>query len=423
MTNRSGRLGCTALRMVIAALTAGLLTACGGGADVESGAPSILEQSGDFIRVREAVPIAISNAVWASDEAVPGETSTLTEPLRASVASDASPSDGFAPDLQGLHEDPAALSHDERGQRMQAMGTVPSGAAAPVPSIAPADIVYALNPADLSTYRFSTVACMGGNNYWWVWGGSQGRYLTTTLFPLREPGGVLRAGIVPDPDDPGSLAFESSVKPTDADTSGAGNKRCEIALGWTEYRYPGKLPARKVTLPRNRDFWWAIKFRLEDWRTTRDRQVIFQWLPGFTTSAGPMMSVSAWGDALRMELHHDYGPSPSSQTMTKLVPWTFTGWHPNRWYTMVMRARIDARTPFNGKLAVWLDGALVLDYRGPIGYTSPTEGDYAKFGLYHWIGGNPWDMSVIKRTAWYKGPALVLDQPGYTADAVAAVIK
>lgn len=410
----------------LCALVACMMAACGGGGTDSPDAEQPID--------------AAAHRAWASDAPIPAEPAADSppsaempdsRPAALTVQAAADPADAQQPPAQTLAHATGLPPDDTQAQqqRMHALaaadrtttGSAATGQSAP--AITPADIVYALNPADLTTYRYSTLACLGGNKYWWEWGGSSGRYLTTTLFPLRDGTGMQRASVVADPDDRSSRAFELSVMPTDADTSGSGNKRCELALGWKEYRYPGKVLARTTALPRNRDFWWSIKFRLADWRATRDRQVIFQWLPGFSTTAGPILGLDVWGNTLRLEIHYDSGAAPSETTMTKLIPWTLTRWQPNRWYTMVFRARIDAATPAGGKLVMWLDGAQVLDYRGPIGFTVPTEGDYVKFGPYHWTGNNPWDLSVVKRTGWYKGPALILDRAGYTPAAIAAAIK
>lgn len=412
----------------LCALVACMMAACGGGG---TDAPDA-EQPID----------AAAQRVWASDAPIPAEPTADSSPpsempdsrlaALAVQPAAADPADAQQPPPQAL-ADATGLPPDDGQAQQQLMhalaaadrttaGSAATGQSAP--TVTPADIVYALNPADLTTYRYSTLACLGGNKYWWEWGGSSGRYLTTTLFPLRDGTGTQRAGVVADPDDRSSRAFELSIMPTDADTSGSGNKRCEMALGWNEYSYPGRVLARTPELPRNRDFWWTLKFRLEDWRATKDRQVVFQWLPGSATSAGPMLGLDVWGDKLRLELHSDLRAVPSEQTMTKLIPWQLAGWQPKRWYTVVFRARIDSLAPANGRLAMWLDGAQVLDYRGPVGYPAfGSGGDYAKFGVYHWTGGNPWDRSVVKRTAWYKGPALVLDRAGYTPATIAALLK
>jgi len=314
----------------------------------------------------------------------------------------------------------AVLALPGSGMVAQAQPSVqPAAAASPAPAgappaaVNPADIVYALDPANLQTYRYATLGCLGANRYWWEWGGGQGRYLTPPPFPLFDASGALRAGVVPDPGNAAALAFELSVMPDDGDVSGVGTKRCEMALGWTEFAYPGKTPTRTATLPRNQDFWWALKFRLADWRSTTDRQVIFQWLPTTPTSAGPIMSADVWGSRLRLEIHYDFGATPSEQTMTKLMPWTLEGWQPNRWYTLAIRGRIDDVTPSNSRIELWLDGRKVLDYDGPIGYMAATGSEYAKFGLYHWTKNNPWDMTVVRRTAWYKGPTLIIDRGAY----------
>jgi len=301
-----------------------------------------------------------------------------------------------------------------------ACSTVGAGATTPV---AAADIVYNVDPGVLTSYRYATLACLGANRYWWDWGGSRGHYLATAPLPLRDANGDVRAAIVPDPDDDSKLAFQLSAMPGDPDTSTVGGKRCEMALGWQPHNYPGQAPVRGAALPRNQDFWWTIKFRLGDWRATSDRQVIFQWLTPGADANGPMLAADVWGSNIRLEIHHDFGTSPSPATTTKLIPWSMHGWQPNHWYSVAIHARIDAVTPADGRVAMWLDGTQVLDYHGPIGYTAPAGGDYAKFGLYHWTINNPWDMAVPKRIAWYRGPALIIDRAGYDVSSVRAVLE
>lgn len=389
--------------MLLPLTVACTLAACGGGTTIDT--------------ETAAIP---SSAARGHVQSVSADAPVPGEPVAAETTA--------APSLASDPTHPITSFSDADGasapSRMQALGVSVDKAGTYGTAIDPTDIVYALNPADLTTYRYSTLACLGGNKYWWDWGGSQGRYLSTTLFPLRDEAGAMRAGVVPDPGDAGALAFEFSVMPTDGDTSGAGNKRCEIALGWKEFSYPGKTLARTSALPRNRDFWWTLKFRLSDWRATSDRQVIFQWLNEGASASGPMLALDIWGDKLRLELHHDFNSVPSSATTTRLIPWLQSGWQPDRWYTVAIKARIDSVVPANGRVAMWLDGAQTLDYRGPIGYASPSgAGDFAKFGLYHWTIGNPWDMKTVKRTAWYKGPALILDRAGYDAARIAAAAK
>lgn len=288
-------------------------------------------------------------------------------------------------------------------------------------SVDPTDIVYRVDPAKPESYRYATLACLGANRYWWEWGGAAGRALAPP-WPLFDDTGNFRAGVVADPDNPNALAFELSVMPDDGDVSGIGTKRCEIALGWTEYVYPGKLPARNSMLPRNQDFWWGIRFRLSDWRATADRQVIFQWLPGGGLKTGPMLTMQTQGERMWLAIQHDYGPAPSATTLAKVNAWTMNGWRPNHWYTAIIHARIDDVDPRNGHVALWLDGRQALDYRGPIGFAGARGRDYAKFGLYHWTHNNAWDMTMPRRTAWYKGPSLIRDAHDYTETSVVATL-
>lgn len=289
------------------------------------------------------------------------------------------------------------------------------------PSIQTGDIVYHLVPWSLQSYRYSTLQCHGANRYWWQWRGREGRPTEAPAFPVRAGDGSLRAGVVADPADDNSVAFYLAVHPTDPDTSGGGNKRCEMSLGWSTHA--DTLKPMTARLPRREDFWWVVKFRLDDWRETKDRQVIWQWLAGDTTELGPLVNLNIWGKLMRLEIHSDGTALPSKATMTKTIPWTLKNWQPHHWYTMVVKANIDPAHGGQGKLVAWLDDQMVLDYVGPLGYSSASTADYAKFGVYHWTNNNSWDMAVPTRQAWFKGSALVRDRPGYQHDSMARLVN
>lgn len=344
-----------------------------------------------------------------STTAAPHLASTAQPCLRVSqIAQDVSPSALTTETSQSQRN--GLMAAPERGEQTRS-------------AVMLEDIVYAVSPSIAASYQYSTLQCQGQNRYWWDWGGGSGRAAAVNPLPVVAVDGSRRVDVVADPAGTNLEVFYFATNPTDPDTSGAGNKRCEISLGWTEFAYPGKQKVRSVFLPRGRDFWWVIKFRLGDWRTTTDRQVVWQWLAGDATDLGPLVNLNVRGKAMRLEIHSDGSTSPSPATMRKVIPWSTNDWQPERWYTMVIKAHIDPAVGGGGKLVAWLDADLVLNYVGPLGYTSKRPSDYAKFGLYHWTKNNPWDMSLPTREAWFKGSALVLDRPGYRYEYISAIVN
>jgi hypothetical protein len=218
-------------------------------------------------------------------------------------------------------------------------------------------------------------------------------------------------GLGRDPDDASKWAFYFSVRDSDPNTAGVGNKRCEHVFG----RY-------SMALPWDQDFWFATSVRTSDWRNTRDEQLIWQMHDsGQTSGLSPFLAAVIQGDTLDIQLRHNYSATVSRATTSALH--IYVGkWDANVWNRFVVKSRISQGDPYAGFVQIWLNGLKVADYHGPFGYRQTEADDYVKVGYYHWSDGNPWDMAVPKRELWMTGVAMFLDRPGYTWESADALL-
>jgi hypothetical protein len=292
----------------------------------------------------------------------------------------------------------------------------------------PNDVVYDFSAAQLDSFRYATLQCLGKNSYFWQWGGSSGEYVSPLPNPLSGVGpngvGFAAFSTVPAPGDDGHSAFRWQLYATDPDTAGAGAKRCEMSFGWKEYSYPGKVISRSVGLPANQDNWWAVAVRLEDLSGTdgtNDWQTLWQWHDGHGGGLAPFLDFAAKGSQLYLQAAYDLNPSPTDPTTTKMTLWN--DMRPaNTWLRFIVKARKDLVAPQNSFVTVWLDGQQVVDYHGPFGY-NVVELDYAKVGIYHWIStANVWNPAVPARILWTQGPVQVHDANGYTWQGIDALL-
>lgn len=192
--------------------------------------------------------------------------------------------------------------------------------------------------------------------------------------------------------------------------------RCELLA----YPLPG------TALPKDGAFWVAFSMWVDDWSNTTDEQIIAQLHVQEPTKAplNPFFSMIVKGSTLRIELRHNEHAPPIIKSLTKMVTAAQLPMPARRWVTTVIHASTasdNGRRPF---LQLWLDDRQVVDYQGPLGYMLGDDGHpYAKFGVYHWRDGNPWDARLPQR-AMLVGSLLVLgDRDGrYDAAALRAAV-
>ena len=223
----------------------------------------------------------------------------------------------------------------------------------------------------------------------------------------------LRYAWVNDPAGSGTKVSFHAVRPTDPDTAGTGNKRCESTLA-----------GDGLWLPWNRDFWYTVAVRTGDWHGTTDTQAIWQWHEGSSVAGlNPMLAAFVRGSRLFIEMRSNSSAELTKASTTYRLLYTDDGWQGNRWTQFTVQARMDSQNHGTSFLRIWRDGVKIVDYSGPVGYLYANPKDYAKNGIYHWTNGNDWDPKVAKREAWFKGPALVLHRSGYTESAVSNLLR
>ncbi|WP_083748889.1 heparin lyase I family protein [Pelomonas sp. KK5] len=166
-------------------------------------------------------------------------------------------------------------------------------------------------------------------------------------------------------------------------------------------------------LPEASDFWQAQKIWVEDWSQAGDMQLVYQWHDtDFPLALNPLMALVVQGGTAFLQVRWETSGKPTTgkSTIATKDIWigpanTFTG----RWATIVVQARISpdpARQPF---LKFWIDGRLLADYSGPLGYIQPGKPVYGKLGFYHWLQGNMWDPRYPIRSIYVRRAVTVLD--------------
>jgi len=119
-------------------------------------------------------------------------------------------------------------------------------------------------------------------------------------------------------------------------------------------------------------------------------------------------------------MRYDTSATPSRNTTVTRVLWATSAWPPNTWITVVTRALVSPNPAASPMISTWINGAQVVNYRGPVGYNTPSAQPYLKHGLYHWTNLNPWDMTLPQRTVHFRRAVLAADPKGLYSPAVLA---
>lgn len=205
------------------------------------------------------------------------------------------------------------------------------------------------------------------------------------------------------------------LRTASTDPMTAGAPRCEVSFTRSTNSF----------LPREKDFWFASRIWIDDWSASTDEQLIMQFHAGDSSqNLGPFFALYVRGNRARAALRFDTQAAAQTLMGTRASNdlWSGPVTFARRWATVVVQARIStdaAKGPF---LRFWIDGQLLGQHVGPVGYNG-TGSDYAKLGFYHWLSGNAWDTNVPVRTMYVSRSMLVSDpSQTYTeADLRAAV--
>jgi hypothetical protein len=218
-------------------------------------------------------------------------------------------------------------------------------------------------------------------------------------------GETLRLGKVADPLNSSSKVFAFQLAPNDPATSGS--KR-------SEFEFPPNVENGKT-------YWIGFSVNVQDWGTllNGDAALFGTQVHSGDSSKGfsPSFSFAVYGGpngGRTFQVFRTSNTSGTSQTMVKYpdIPIKFGQWSD---FVVKFRHALDS----SGILQIWMDGQLIVDYKGPIGFNTPGYKDYAKFGYYNW---SSFDSS---RKVLLRAPVLVQDPTGskYSADALRAFVQ
>lgn len=285
---------------------------------------------------------------------------------------------------------------------------------APIRTLPPLNLSAALRSEDLISYISPGVLFPARN----IGLQCQGVNATLADVPQRMANANTSAGTVEtrfgEVDLDGVRAFRLQTNAVDLLPDGV-SPRCELVA----YPMPGSA------LPQAETFWLAFSFWADDWSGTQDEQLIAQMhiQEPRNTLLNPFFALVVRGNALRLELRYNERTVPDKAS-TQLVTAARLAMPARQWTTAVVQARISTQAKQAPYLRMWLNGRLVADYAGPLGYVLPPGGfAYQKVGIYHWVADNPWDLKVPVRALLLGAMIAVRDADGrYSHDALEASV-
>lgn len=201
-------------------------------------------------------------------------------------------------------------------------------------------------------------------------------------------------------------AFLFQVDPSDPTTSKS--KRSEISFG--RNIEPGKV------------YWIAFGVYVDDWGTLdgRDAALFGTQLHSGDDSLrlSPAFSLytTAAGRKFKVQARWSTSPTPRRENSVTAnyaerdLPF-------RRWIDFVFRFRVN--TAGSGFLQAWMDGERIVNHRGNLGFNTPGQNDYVKFGYYNWSPTMSSTRKVLVRS-----PVIVADPGGdkYSAEQLRAML-
>lgn len=229
-----------------------------------------------------------------------------------------------------------------------------------------------------------------------------GQYVSAPLIPesgihgaTLSNGETLRLGKVTDPVNSVRKALAFQLTPSDPSTSGS--KRAEISFN--------------PNIEMGKTYWAALSVFVHDWGTlsSGDAGLFGTQLHSGNNSLGlsPSFGLYTSGNGRNFQVHARYSTSSSPGSGTSVTvksperPIPF-----GRWADYVFKFKQS--TSGDGFMQVWMDGQLIVDYRGSLGFNTPGYKDYMKFGYYNWSGSS----FASGRKVLLRSPVIVADPSG-----------
>lgn len=211
-------------------------------------------------------------------------------------------------------------------------------------------------------------------------------------------GETLRFGKADAPARPASKALFFQVKNTDPETSGG--KRSELACAHN--------------IQQGSFYWLAVAAYVYDWGTLSDKDDACFACQMHTSESGlqvgPSFALNTSQKGRHMQFISRYSTAASpGEANTQAIRYVEQLLPFGRWMDIVVKFKHN--TQGAGLFKGWIDGELVADHQGHLGYNTPSKKYYAKFGYYNWAGAN---MSAAVRKVLLRSPIIVRDPTGAT---------
>jgi hypothetical protein len=220
------------------------------------------------------------------------------------------------------------------------------------------------------------------------------------------PGGdTLRLGKVPDPQEPGRMAFAFALAPEDPKTSGS--MRSELAFAHN--------------VEHDKVYWAALSVYVYDWG---DIDAGEKALFGVQLHSGdnkrrlpPVFAVNTSGRKHFQVVTRWSESAEPTMRETRTRRYDEQRLPFGRWMDLVFKFRLN--TQGKGFLHAWADGRKIAEHEGSLGFNTPAYKDYLKVGYYNW------SRFDSPRKLLVRSPMLVLDPGGekYKADDLRALVK
>ena len=299
----------------------------------------------------------------------------------------------------------SAVATDNAGATATSARTVSinntgGGTPPPAGAIDPADIKASASADVLFSQQPNIYTDVLGSTPWMSSIAETGRH--GTVLPNGE---TLRFGKEADPVNPARKAMTFQLAPSDPTTGGS--KRVELG-------FPRNIEMDKV-------YWLAVSVYVNDWGTlgTSDQSLFgFQLHSGTKLDLSPTIALYTTKDGRSFKVSTRYStsasPSQSNSVSTHYAeqPIPF-----GRWMDFVIKFKQN--TSGAGFAQVWMDGNLIVNHQGNLGFDTPGYLDFMKWGYYNWTSA-----FASPRKVRLRGPTLVADPTGskYTAADLRAVL-
>lgn len=157
--------------------------------------------------------------------------------------------------------------------------------------------------------------------------------------------------------------------------------------------------------------WNAANFWTDDWTGTTDEQIVMQWKNHGPAEPdqNPFFALILKGGRANITIRSNNDVPALRATNVVFVSPEFA-WPAGQWNSVVVQSKISPSPTGGGFIRVWVNGAKVLDRNMAIGYRLGAGAyNYAKWGVYKWINGNPWDLRIPVRSVMFDRVVLIKD--------------